>query len=100
MPVTWSFYMERYCGFLKQALHSRSQPWRNLDERIKHFAYITQVRMRFNLQHDLDLLINDDISDFEDEDAFEISSAERIVLGCKYLLSSALASVVTSLQTL
>lgn len=83
MPVTWSFYMERYCGFLKRALRSRSQPWRNLDERIKHFAYITQIRMRFNLQHDLDLLIEDPANDSEDEDIFQVSSVERIIPSCR-----------------
>ncbi|EKM61743.1 uncharacterized protein PHACADRAFT_82341, partial [Phanerochaete carnosa HHB-10118-sp] len=44
--ITWSFYMEQYCSFLKHALQSRSQPWRNLDKRVKALAYQSQLRVK------------------------------------------------------
>lgn len=47
--------MERYCGFLKNALRSRSQPWRNLDERIKQFSYAAQLRMKYDLSEELSI---------------------------------------------
>lgn len=45
--------MERYCGFLKHALRSRSQPWRNLDERIKQFAHLAQLRVKYDLHEEI-----------------------------------------------
>ncbi|KAJ7271435.1 hypothetical protein B0H12DRAFT_996022, partial [Mycena haematopus] len=36
--TTWTFLMERYCGFLKRGLRSRSQPWANLNNRMLHYA--------------------------------------------------------------
>ncbi|PSR75102.1 hypothetical protein PHLCEN_2v9325 [Hermanssonia centrifuga] len=68
MSTTWSFYMERYCGFLKQGLRSRSQPWRNLDERIKDFACISQLQLKYNLHEELPSM----------DKREEISSSERV----------------------
>lgn len=67
--------MERYCGTLKRALSSRSQPWRNLDEYVKDRAYIDLFRVRYNLQEELDPLFGD---------SEEPSTVEKIFDECKY----------------
>ncbi|KDQ49559.1 hypothetical protein JAAARDRAFT_200773 [Jaapia argillacea MUCL 33604] len=33
--TTWTFWMERFCGYMKSALKSRSQPWANLNQRTR-----------------------------------------------------------------
>ncbi|KAF7334036.1 hypothetical protein MVEN_02309100 [Mycena venus] len=38
--TTWTFFMERYCGFLKRGLRSKSQPWANLNNRVLNYAYL------------------------------------------------------------
>ncbi|EKM58855.1 uncharacterized protein PHACADRAFT_60508, partial [Phanerochaete carnosa HHB-10118-sp] len=53
MSATWSWYMERYCGFLKKALLSRKQPWQNLDERVKQFSNLAHLRMKYDLSTEL-----------------------------------------------
>ncbi|KAI0682508.1 hypothetical protein BC835DRAFT_1298874 [Cytidiella melzeri] len=57
MSVTWTFYLERYCGFLKRELQSRSQPWRNIDIRLQHFARLSQLQVLYDLK-DLKLLLD------------------------------------------
>jgi hypothetical protein len=47
--VTWTFWMERYCGSLKAAIRSRTHPWANLNNQILHKAYLEMVDMRYNL---------------------------------------------------
>ncbi|KAI0685378.1 hypothetical protein BC835DRAFT_1290373, partial [Cytidiella melzeri] len=64
MSVTWTFYLERYCGFLKRELQSRSQPWKNIDIRLQHFARLSQLRIVYDLKdvlpstHRLDIPIS------------------------------------------
>jgi hypothetical protein len=50
MCTTWTFYLERYCGLLKREVKSRSQPWRNIDERLIHFARLSTLRAMYNLE--------------------------------------------------
>ncbi|KAF7372933.1 hypothetical protein MSAN_00500000 [Mycena sanguinolenta] len=51
--TTWTFFMERYCGFLKHGLRSRSQPWANLNNRMLHYAYLEQIAVRYDLTDEL-----------------------------------------------
>ncbi|KAJ7200625.1 hypothetical protein GGX14DRAFT_168794, partial [Mycena pura] len=53
--VTWTFYMERYCGFLKHGLSSKRFPWSNLNNRILNFAYLEQLRVRYDLSEELSM---------------------------------------------
>jgi hypothetical protein len=53
MNVTWTFYLERFCGILKMALRSRSQPWSNLSKRNLHVAYLNQISIKYQLDKDL-----------------------------------------------
>ncbi|KAJ6451861.1 hypothetical protein C8R47DRAFT_918466, partial [Mycena vitilis] len=41
--TTWTFWMERYCGFLKRALRSKKSPWSNLNNITLHRAYLEQL---------------------------------------------------------
>lgn len=50
---TWTFHMERYCGMLQGCLHSRSQPWGNLNKHILRMAYLAQLHSKFNLEEEL-----------------------------------------------
>ena len=45
--------MERYCGYLKANLKSKSRPWANLNKRILHTTYLKQLGFRYNLQDEL-----------------------------------------------
>jgi hypothetical protein len=51
--VTWTFWMERYCGLLQGGLRSRSQPWANLNNQIIHKAYLEMIDMYYDLDHGL-----------------------------------------------
>lgn len=53
--TTWTFYMERYCGFLKRGLRSRRFPWANLNNRVLHYAYLEQIGNRYDLTDELEL---------------------------------------------
>src|ERR1700722_3485310 len=48
--TTWTFSMERFCGFLQAGLRSKTHPWSNLDKRVLHLAYISQLHMRYDLE--------------------------------------------------
>lgn len=51
--TTWTFHMERYCGMLQRGHTSRSHPWSNLNKRILHMAYLTQLSARYDLDDEL-----------------------------------------------
>lgn len=46
---TWTFFMERFCGHLKRALRSRTQPWTHLDRRVVNIAHYAHVRAKYDL---------------------------------------------------
>ncbi|KAG1781258.1 hypothetical protein EV702DRAFT_963116, partial [Suillus placidus] len=50
--TSWTFYMERYCGFLQAHLHSRRFPWSNISWRVLYMAYLTQVTVKYDLGED------------------------------------------------
>ncbi|KAF8552169.1 hypothetical protein OG21DRAFT_1416597, partial [Imleria badia] len=50
---SWTFTMEHYCGILQAALRSRRSPWSNLNGRILHTAYLSQVRVKYDLEDKL-----------------------------------------------
>ena len=68
--------MERYCGFLKHALQSRSQPWRNLDERVKALAYRSQLKVKYDLKDELETI---------QRRGDDLSSVEHIYPECEYV---------------
>ncbi|KZT21270.1 hypothetical protein NEOLEDRAFT_1028994, partial [Neolentinus lepideus HHB14362 ss-1] len=51
--ATWTFYMERFCGYLKSVLRSRSHPWSNLNKRIINLAYLSTLAARYDLDEEL-----------------------------------------------
>ncbi|KAJ7206334.1 hypothetical protein GGX14DRAFT_367370 [Mycena pura] len=51
--TTWTFWMERYCGFLKASLRSKRHPWSNLNKNILHMAYLEQLGVRYDLEAEL-----------------------------------------------
>ncbi|KAF7335395.1 hypothetical protein MVEN_02192100 [Mycena venus] len=53
--TTWTFYMERYCGFLKAGLRSRVYPWSNLNNRALNYTYLEQIGVRYDLSDELEL---------------------------------------------
>ncbi|KAI0669093.1 hypothetical protein C8Q78DRAFT_945394, partial [Trametes maxima] len=50
--ATWTFFMERFCGHLKQALRSRVHPWSHLDQRATNLAHLAHLRVRYDLEDD------------------------------------------------
>ncbi|KAH9911718.1 uncharacterized protein B0H18DRAFT_1163387 [Fomitopsis serialis] len=59
MWATWTFYIERFCGFLKSAMKSRRYPWANLNNKAINLAYLEQLNVRYDLQNELGLLKKD-----------------------------------------
>ncbi|EGO30536.1 hypothetical protein SERLADRAFT_412356 [Serpula lacrymans var. lacrymans S7.9] len=51
--TSWTFYMERYCGYLQAGLHSRRFPWSNLNKRVLHAVYLSQLKLKYNLDDEL-----------------------------------------------
>lgn len=51
--TTWTFFMERYCGFLKCGLRSKRFPWANLNNRVLNYSYMEQIGVRYNLSEEL-----------------------------------------------
>ncbi|KAF7322257.1 hypothetical protein HMN09_00002900 [Mycena chlorophos] len=51
--TSWTFFMERFCGFLIHGLHSRKRPFANLTRRLIHFMYLEQVSLRWDLVEEL-----------------------------------------------
>jgi len=74
--TAWTFYLERYCGFLSQGLHSKRQPWSNLNKRVLHMAYLGQLAARYDL--------DDELSSPSDEIRGQLSCKERIYDKCTY----------------
>lgn len=50
MWATWTFWMERYCGYVQAGLRSRVAPWANLNNRLIHKAYIEQIDLIYDLE--------------------------------------------------
>nr|GAT46963.1 predicted protein [Mycena chlorophos] len=51
--TTWTFMMERFCGFLQHGLHSRKRPHANISRRLMHLMYLEQIGLRYNLTNEL-----------------------------------------------
>jgi hypothetical protein len=68
--------MERFCGVLKGSLHSRSQPWGNLNKRLLLIAYLEQLAARYDLEDELRIADGFKVSN-------ELSRFERDFVGCK-----------------
>jgi hypothetical protein len=47
--ATWTFWMERYCGYLQASLKSKISPWADLNSRILHKAYLDQIYIFYDL---------------------------------------------------
>ncbi|KAF9219821.1 hypothetical protein BS17DRAFT_854111 [Gyrodon lividus] len=54
--TSWTFSMEHFCGFLQAGLRSRCFPWSNLNKRILHLSYLSQLKVKFNLRDELEEL--------------------------------------------
>ena len=50
MWATWTFWMERYCGYVQAGLRSKVAPWANLNNRLIHKAYIEQIDLIYDLK--------------------------------------------------
>jgi len=79
MWTTWTFLMERFCGFLQAGLRSKTHPWSNLDKRVLHLAYISQLHMKYDLEEVGTLKLHGDET---------LSRNERIYDDCKCNLLS------------
>ena len=51
--TTWTFFMERYCGFLQRSLRSQSQPWSSLENTVFRTICLEQLAVRYNLKEEL-----------------------------------------------
>ena len=65
--TTWTFWMERYCGYLQAGLQSKTHPWENLNNHVLHKAYIEQIDIFFNLDNELNVSLasNRHLSQYE-----------------------------------
>ncbi|KAJ7592214.1 hypothetical protein C8J56DRAFT_781342 [Mycena floridula] len=72
---SWTFDMERYCGFIKQGLNSRNQPWTNITKRIRDTAYLSDLAVRYDLNVELQLI--------GDKNTEKASRFERKYDGCE-----------------
>jgi hypothetical protein len=52
--VHWTFYVERYCLFLKTGLRSRRHPWSGLSRVVLFTAYLSQLSFKFDLKEELE----------------------------------------------
>lgn len=73
--TTWTFWMERYCGYLQANLRSRTLPWANLNNRVLQKAYLEQIDVRFDLADDLTIVSKE-----------ELKSRETVFPECGYTL--------------
>ncbi|KAF7327094.1 hypothetical protein MKEN_00285400 [Mycena kentingensis (nom. inval.)] len=46
--VYWTFWIERFSGWLKRGIKSRRYPWANMNQRVLNHIYIEQLRARFD----------------------------------------------------
>ncbi|EGO29008.1 hypothetical protein SERLADRAFT_412703 [Serpula lacrymans var. lacrymans S7.9] len=51
--TSWTFYMEWYCGYLQAGLRSHRFPWSNLNKQVLHAVYLTQLKLKYNLDDEL-----------------------------------------------
>ncbi|KAJ7777637.1 hypothetical protein DFH07DRAFT_911583 [Mycena maculata] len=51
--TTWTFWVERYCGFLQAGIRSKRFPWANMNNRILRHAYLEQLGARYDLEDEL-----------------------------------------------
>ena len=72
--TTWTFWMERYCGYLQAGLRSRTHPWANLNNRLLHKAYLEQIDIYYDLQDDLTIT-----------SSTGLKRGEKIIEGCRCL---------------
>jgi hypothetical protein len=75
--ATWTFYIERFCGILQRGLHSRRNPAENMDKRVLHMAYLSQLGVKYDLDEEL--------SAIEDRRSDEIKRGESVLEGCMFL---------------
>ncbi|EIN12023.1 hypothetical protein PUNSTDRAFT_62011, partial [Punctularia strigosozonata HHB-11173 SS5] len=52
--TTWTFFMERFCGILKDSLRSKSQPWSNLNNRAIQLAYLSKLAMLYSVDEEIE----------------------------------------------
>nr|GAT43162.1 predicted protein [Mycena chlorophos] len=57
--VTWTFFVERFCGFLKLGLRGKRFPWAALNNRVLNFARLSQMGVRYDLKEELALFRRD-----------------------------------------
>ncbi|KAI5891116.1 uncharacterized protein SCHCODRAFT_01096617, partial [Schizophyllum commune H4-8] len=43
----WAFTMERFCGRVQRAIHSRRFPWANIDVHLTAMAQINQLKLLY-----------------------------------------------------
>ncbi|KAF7314658.1 hypothetical protein MKEN_00939600 [Mycena kentingensis (nom. inval.)] len=53
--MTWTFFVERYCGFLKRGLTNKRFPWANMNQRVLNFAHLAQLSLLYDLKEELAL---------------------------------------------
>ena len=56
MWASWTFYLERYCGKLQEALHSRVYPWSNLNSWILRTSYLQTLAVRYDIEDELSVV--------------------------------------------
>jgi hypothetical protein len=85
--ATWTFWMERYCGYLQAALRSKVSPWADLNNRILHKAYLDQIDIFYDLNPG-------------NSQADQLSRGEHIFATCKsVILNSIQVDCLTELWT-
>lgn len=82
---TWTFYGERFCGYLQNQLGSRTAPYTNLSNRLIYAAYLTQIMCRYDLASQLALPGDINLGEvLEEEDSTDIlRNNENKIMGCK-----------------
>jgi hypothetical protein len=76
--VTWTFFMERYCGSLQGRLRSRSHPWANLNNQVLNRAHLDMIDMRYNL------------TSGSSRRSADLTRGEKVYNSCMTLLSSSI----------
>ncbi|KAF9492633.1 hypothetical protein BDN71DRAFT_1396437 [Pleurotus eryngii] len=51
--ATWTFFMEQMCEVLQMGLHSHVQPWANLNKRLLHMTYLSQLSCHYDVEEEL-----------------------------------------------
>ena len=54
--TTWTFFIEHCCGLLKATLHSKSQPWGNLNNWRTQLACLNQLAACYDLAKELNIV--------------------------------------------